>query len=140
MTTIGTPLSIFQWWVPSSTREINYHETAVISFQDGSLKLYEFPRLEKLKYFQRVRQAKYRTIFSEHLPWPGFVEFLPDFARFLACANWQEGNPASMVSFIHNWSYIPTPNGQNWVEYNQLPEHTNQTTYFVYSCEPKDTK
>lgn len=140
VTPLSTPLSIFQSWANANTREANYHETAVITFQDGSLKLYEFPRLQKLRYFKRFRQAKYRTIFSENMPWADCLDFLPDLSRFLACANWQEDNQPTMISLIHNWCYIPPPNPQSWVERKNLPEHTNQTTYFVYACQTKETK
>ena len=140
ITPVATPLSLLQSWAGFNQRETNYHETAVISFQDGSLKLYEFPRIQKLKYLKGISSEQYRKVFYDYMPWAGYQNFLPDFAEFLIHANEENYNQPTMVSLMHSWCYIPPPNVDNWCAPNNLPEHTNQRTYFVYASVPKDNK
>jgi hypothetical protein len=135
-----TPFLVYQSWANPIPRTVNYHETAVIRFNDGSLKLYEFPRLDKLNFFARLRSEKYSTIFQHCMPWPAYIDFLPDFARFIARANSDPKNQPTMINLIHNWCYTPPAESDHWVRQDRLPEHTNQTTYFIYTCGAKDSQ
>src|ERR1700677_1715516 len=65
-TSIGQSWAVFA----PEVRDDNYHETALICFEDGSVKIYEFPRMEKLDYLQRFRREKFRKMFLDCMPWP----------------------------------------------------------------------
>lgn len=127
-TGIGQSWSVFS----PDVREANYHETALIAFDDGLLKLYEFPRMQKLDYLERFRCEKFRKIFFDCMPWPEYKQFLPDFAQWVADSNQRANNQVQMVSLIHNHCRTPQPDPEHWVNRCDLPEHNNQTTYFVY--------
>ncbi len=121
-------------------REANYHETALISFQDGLLKLYEFPRMQKLDYWERFRCEKYRKMFFDCMPWPDHQQFLPDFARYVAEANASDNNAPQTVALMHHNCRTPLPDPNHWVNRCDLPEHTRQTTYYFYHVHPAGQK
>jgi hypothetical protein len=142
ITPIAQATGICQSWSVFSpdVREANYHETALISFKDGLLKLYEFPRMQKLSIWERFRREKYRKMFFDCMPWPDHQQFLPDFAQYVADANSSISNPPEMVSFIHHHCRTPQPEPQHWVNRSDLPEHTGQTTYYVYYVRQKGSQ
>ena len=135
-TGIGQSWSVFS----PEVRNTNYHETAVIYFQDGSEKLYEFPRMEKLDYLTRFRREKFRKMFCDCMPWPPYTQFMPDFARYVARANTCPGNEPIMVTLVHNWRPMPPADPQHWVNRSDLPEHTIQTPLYVYYVQPEDLR
>jgi hypothetical protein len=133
---IGQSWSVFS----PDVREANYHETALICFDDGLLKLYEFPRMQKLGYLERFRSEKFRKLFYDCMPWPDFKQFLPDFGRFVASANYCAANPPDFVALIHHSCRTPSPDVQPWINRSDLPEHTFQATYYVYKFQDKSPK
>ncbi len=133
-TSIGQSWSVFA----PGVRDSNYHETALICFEDGSSKLYEFPRMEKLNYWLRFRREKYRKMFLDCMPWPDFSLFLPEFARYIARSNACPGNEPVMVTLVHNWCPMPPADPEHWVQRDQLPEHIMQTPLYVYRVQPED--
>lgn len=135
-TGIGQSWSVFS----PDVREANYHETALISFKDGLLKLYEFPRMQKLSYWERFRDEKYRKLFFDCMPWPDHQQFLPDFSKYVADANANIHNPPQMVSLIHHHCRTPQPDSEHWVNRSDLPEHTGLTNYYVYYVRPESGK
>ncbi len=135
-TGIGQSWSVFS----PDVREANYHETALISFENGLLKLYEFPRMQKLDYLKRFRDEKYRKMFFDCMPWPDHQQFLPDFARSVANANACIGNPPQTVSLIHHHCRTPQPDPEHWINRCDLPEHTALTVYYYYYVRPASEK
>lgn len=121
-------------------RNTNYHETALIYFQDGSVKIYEFPRMEKLDYLKRFRREKFRKMFCDCMPWAPYTQFQSDFARFVARANTCPSNQPTMVTLVHNWRSMPPPDPEHWVKRSDLPEHTKQTPLYVYRVQPEDLR
>jgi hypothetical protein len=135
-TGIGQSWSVFA----PEVRNTNYHETALIYFRDGSVKLYEFPRMEKLDYLKRFRREKFRKMFCDCMPWAPYTQFQPDFASFVARCNTNPTNEPVVVTLVHNWRSMPAPDPQHWVNRNDLPEHTNQTPLYVYYVQPEDLR
>ena len=127
-TGIGQSWSVFS----PDVREANYHETALITYKDGLLKLYEFPRMQKLDYLKRFRDEKFRKLFFDCMPWPEYKQFLPDFAQYVADCNESPSNPPQMISLIHHNCRTPEPDPDHWISRSDLPEHTVQHTYYVY--------
>jgi hypothetical protein len=128
---IGQSWSVFS----PDVREANYHETALISFDDGLLKLYEFPRMQKLGLIERFRSEKFRKVFYDCMPWPDFKQFLPDFAKYIARANSCPANQPDFVALIHHSCRTPSPENEPWVNRSDLPEHTIHFAYYVYKVQ-----
>jgi hypothetical protein len=133
---IGQSWSVFS----PDVRESNYHETALICFDDGLLKLYEFPRMQKMNYLERFRSEKFRKLFYDCMPWPDFKQFLPEFGKYVASANYCAANPPDFVALIHHSCRTPSPEVEPWIKRSDLPEHTFQTTYYLYKVQDKPLK
>lgn len=118
-------------------RRINFHSTATILYQDGSVRVLELPRPEFRSLFDKIRQEKFRKFASDTLPWPDHVsEFAPDTARYIARRNNLPGLTPSLITLRINW--IETPRPSEHVSQSNLPPHTKQNTYFVYRVKPGD--
>jgi hypothetical protein len=96
--------------------------------------------MQKMNYWERFRSEKLRKMFFDCMPWPDYGQFLPDFARFMIDGNQWPGNSPQMVSLIHNHCPTPQPDPDHWIKRCDLPEHTEQTTYYVYSTPTEDRK
>ncbi|MBU6455712.1 MAG: hypothetical protein KGS72_28335 [Cyanobacteria bacterium REEB67] len=121
-------------------REVNYHSTALIEFADGTSKLYEFPRtnIDAKDYSTHFGGEKKRKLFGDNMPWPGYVQFFPSIARYLARANNDPANPPRMVTVFWHRVDTPPPDPAHWVYQNQMPKHIKQYTNFIYKVDPKD--
>lgn len=119
-------------------REINFCSQAVVEFADGTTKLYEFPRLEKMDGFTRYRRQKLCKIFQDSMPWPDFSVFWPDVGRFIARANYDETNPPVQVSLAYNW--IAVGDIQHFEKQSQLKEPSTRVTFFIYRVRAEDLK
>ena len=115
-----------------------YHETAIITFKDGSSKIYEYPRMDKMSLWEKFRREKLRKMFSDCMPWPGYNVLLPVFARHLAQSNNNPKNPPTSISYIFNWATNPDPVKERIVSRDNLPKHTNKEITFVYHISESD--
>lgn len=115
-----------------------YHETALITFKDGATKIYEFPRMAKLSYFERFKHEKLRKIFGDCIPWPGYEQFLPSVASYLALSNNDDANPPTILVFQRNTNENPKPDPKNWNYRDKLPWHTTKDITFVYGVRRND--
>lgn len=137
------PMAAFGWYQSWSlfspdVRHVIYHETAVITFEDGSTKMYEFPRTSEMSQIERFRREKLRKMYGDCMPWPGYAVFLPMFARHLAYSNANPENPPKLVTFIFNMATNPPPDGPNFVMRDNLPKHTQKVLTFVYQVPEKE--
>jgi len=119
-------------------RNVNLHMNAVITFADGSTKNYEFPRMEKLDLLGRFQKEKMRKLFVDNLSWPGFEEFLPAVARFIARANLNPANQPVMVTISRNWTRMPPPDLKNWVPRDQWRLHGYHMVNLIYMVKEQD--
>ena len=94
-------------------RYTNYHLIAVITFADGSSKLYEFPRMEMMDALEKYRKEKMRKLFIDNIPTTTFDIYLPDICASMARANYDKQNPPTLVTVSLHQSEIPTPNESN---------------------------
>lgn len=122
------------WNLFSQTRKLNFHTSAVITFSDGSLMLYEFPRVEKFDLFKKFRRYKLRKLFYDYLPNPIGEKYRPSIANFICEAFSNKENPPDMVSFDFNYSEVSPPetlmNTSDILESTR--RHTNHSNIFVY--------
>lgn len=128
----------YQHWslFSPNVRHSIFHETALITYEDGSTQLYEFPRMDKMDYWERHKHEKLRKMFNDNIlyPWPnnGFVKFLPSIAHYLAECNSNPQNQPSMVQITWNSNENPPPDPANWNYRDKLPYHIYKTIRFVY--------
>jgi hypothetical protein len=120
-------------------RDINFHTTATITFEDGTRMIWEPPRMERLSTFDRFRMEKFRKWDVDCLPGPNYKEFWPDFARFLGCRYYDAENKPVLLSLHIYWTDIPAPQAK--LESRDPPrEHTKFATVFTYRYAPEDFK
>lgn len=119
-------------------RSVIYHETAIVSYKDGTMKLYEFPRMEKLSQWEKFKHEKLRKLFSDNIPWAGFENFLPSTAQYLAASNQNQANQPAMVTMIFNSTHNPKPDPDNWNYRDKLPFHNEKFVTFLYSVREND--
>ncbi|MBS2006646.1 MAG: hypothetical protein JST01_06375 [Cyanobacteria bacterium SZAS TMP-1] len=129
-----------QYWgvFAPELRNQNYHTTAVIDFEDGTSKLYEFPNtnINQKDYFSHFGGEKKRKLFNDNISWPNYEQFRPSVARFLARANDDPANPPQTVTIYWHHAWTPPPDPKHWVYRDQLPQHTEQRINFLYSVDP----
>ncbi|MBC7996604.1 MAG: hypothetical protein IAF58_01595 [Leptolyngbya sp.] len=137
---LSHPFNLVQNWklFCPDVRSINFYSQAVIQFQDGTLKYYEYPRLNQMPMFESYRRQKLCKIFQDCMPWPDFALFWPDAARQIARANLDPLNQPVMISFSYNWAKVP--DAAHYAKQNELPEPRDNHTFFVYQVKPEDLK
>jgi hypothetical protein len=126
------------WTMFSGLRKANFHMLAVISFRDGTEKLYEYPRMNLLDQFEHFRVEKRRTLFYEYLPGRWGRKYRPAMARHLIWCNDSAENHPDMITYIYNFANVPKPDPKNWVSFDKLPAHRDKTPYFVYRVRMPD--
>lgn len=121
-------------------RNVIYHETAVVTFQDGSTRLYEFPRFDLMSEREHFKREKLRKMFLDNMPWPGYEQFLPVFGRYIARANDNPDSRPVQVTFVHNICNIPEPtfDMSKWTYRDRLPHHTVKDVKFVFQVRKPD--
>jgi len=119
-------------------RHIIYHETAIVSFKDGTMKLYEFPRMEKMSQWEKFKHEKLRKLFSDCIPWPGYESFLPSVSQYLAASNQDPNNQPAMVTMVFNSAENPPPDPAKWNYRDKLPFHTDKFVTFLYGVRQSD--
>jgi len=138
------PLVVALGWIQNwavftpKTRHTIHHESAIITFADDSQKIYEFPRMEKLDYWQKFRHEKLRASLSDTIAWPGNENYLPSLAALLAKSNANPVNQPTKVTLIMNYMIIPPPQEGRILLRDALPEHSNKMVFFIYKVKPRD--
>ncbi len=64
-------------------RDINFHTIITMTFADGTVMVYQMPRMDKYNLYDRYRMEKFRKWGNDVMPWKDkYKEFWPDFARY----------------------------------------------------------
>ena len=136
------PLAFFtglgqNWNLFSTPRKNNFHTSCVVTFTDGSLRLYEFPRVEYFDCFEKFRRYKLRQLFYHYLPNPIGEKYRPSMARFLVEAFADSVNPPERMSFDFNYCFISEPgeHGDTMDPHGIKKNHINRSTIFVYETD-----
>lgn len=119
-------------------RDTNVHCNAFITFKDGTSKLYEFPRTQKMDLLTKFKREKMRKLFIDNFAWPSGRPFYPSIARFIARANYDKNNPPDTVTMFFQYHDTPPPDPKNWVYRDELPEHTKQGMLLTYKVTAQD--
>jgi hypothetical protein len=154
------PMVAFGWtqyWgvFAPEPREMQYHTTATITFEDGSTKLYEFPRTQMMSQWEKFCREKQRKLFGDNIPWPEHEQFRPAVARYLALSNANPANQPTQVTMEMYKSFVAQPDRSEWSYRNlfsaapkkqwtyrdRIPKHTEKSVpYFVYKVAKKDVQ
>jgi hypothetical protein len=126
------------WTMFSGLRKANFHMLSVITFADGTQKLYEYPRMNLISQQEHFIHEKRRTLFYEYLPGRWGRKYIPSMARYLVWCNEDPKNNPSIITYIYNFADVPKPDPKNWVHFQDLPWHWDKTPYFVYRVKRND--
>lgn len=88
-------------------RKMNFYSTALITFEDGSQKLYELPRVNLLPLEERFFRHRIMRFVSDCWAQPQYRHYFPFGARFLSRAHSNNLNHPSMIEFYFNYCDIP---------------------------------
>lgn len=140
MAMLRIPVDIFaveQTWnmFGPNLRSWNGHSVAVITFTDGSSKIYEFPRMEMLTIFEKYKREKMRKLFIDNMNDQNFEAYLPSIAQAIADANYQKGNEPRLVTITLKYADIPAPNQKTLSSRHALPQRANSKTLIVYKVQ-----
>jgi len=97
------------WSVFEKPRLYNGYLTALITYKDGTQKIWEFPRMEKLGLVEKMFKEKYRRWTNDCVSDEAKPYLWPDAVRYIARTNNQTNNPPASVSIIRHWMWIPSP-------------------------------
>jgi len=136
----GAPIGMFQYWkvFAPNLRTLNWNTTALIEFQDGSLKSYEFPVPGKMTFSEAFVKSPERVFFDEILSNNVNRKFLPSVARFIARANYDPKNKPVLVTFYWYNVPIPRPLEKQWIYRDNLPPHSYRELMFTYPVSTQD--
>ncbi len=95
-------------------RTTNPHLSAVITYKDGTTRIWSYPRMERLDFFSKIPKERYRKFFDDNAAWSMPVLW-PEIARYVARINYDTpDNPPQVVSLLRYWSSIlPLEKGLN---------------------------
>lgn len=111
-------------------RNINVHLEAIVTYNDGSARVWYYPRMERLGLIDRTFKERYRKYGHDHLNWAADKKLWPDFARFVArqMNNVPNAQPIQ-VELKRFWQKIPPPEiGLG----HPMPEHVNEFIFYTY--------
>ncbi len=118
-------------------KDINFHTLAILTFEDGSKKIWELPRMKRLDFWQRFKDEKFRKWSIDSLPWPDYKEFHPDFAVYVGKKFYNPSNKPVSLSLQLFWTDIPDPE-KHFTKVENLPEHTRMNNVFFYRFKEGD--
>jgi len=121
-----------------SIKDINYHPSAVVRFEDGTQLAFPFPRNSQDGLMGELRGEKWRKISIDSLPWPDFKPFWPDVARYVGRQCYDSQTKPVTFSLYLNWTKTPKP--EELRPRDKFPYQTNFETVFVYQYKPGDFK
>ncbi len=97
------------WSVFEHPRTYNEYLTALVTFKDGSKKIWEFPRMEKMGIIEKMFKEGFRRWGNDCVSDINDSFLWPDAARYVARNNIRTGNPPVSVSIIRHWTWIDPP-------------------------------
>jgi hypothetical protein len=116
-------------------RSINVHLEAVITYADGTVRLWQYPRLERMNLWQKMIKERYRKYGNDNLAWTSDTRLLADLGRYVARLSSDQNHRAAMVSLIRYSIAMPLlPAGFC----QSLPPQSDMNTLISYEVRPED--
>lgn len=122
-------------------RPMSYHTSAMITFADGTQRLYEFPRFDKMTQSEKFRHAKLGMTFYDFMANARGAPFRAAIAQYIAKCNENPLNQPTFMTFYFNYGDIPAPTESTFLERSKAAklQHTNSRPYFVYAIPLTDS-
>jgi hypothetical protein len=112
---------------------VNSYLEADITYWDGRMQVWRFPRPQDVGYFDRMFTERYRKWANERLRDDDNAALWPDAARYIARLNNNPKNPPATVSLVRYWSEIAPPGSGR-------PEPWHRYVFFRYTVAPADLR
>ena len=131
-------LGLYQTWnlFSPEVRATNFYVSALIEYEDGGLKMVEFPRMNLLSFAERFQKQKMRKLFVDCWASPEMKPFREDEARYVARLSTSASAKPKTVRLTLNWSPVPGP--EHFVKRQDVPPEHNRDTYFIYHVKAED--
>lgn len=113
-------------------RNQNPHLVALITYKDGTTKLWMSPRMEQLDLLTRMQKERYRKFFDDNIAWPTYKGMWPGITSYLARSNYDDpDNPPQSVTLIRYSAQVLPPD--IGIKQKNLPHFLKETlqTYRV---------
>jgi len=148
-------LGLYQTWnlFSPDVRATNFYVSALVEYEDGGLKMVEFPRMNLLGYGERLQKQKMRKLFVDCWASPEMKPFREEEAKYVARSNMSANANVNtnigfntsasaakpkIVRLTLNWSPVPAPDQNHFVRRQNVPPEFNRDTYFIYNVKPED--
>jgi hypothetical protein len=119
-------------------RNQNPHLIALITYKDGSTKLWESPRIEWMDQLTRMQKERYRKFFDDNLAWPTYKLLWPDLTSYIARSNYDDpDNPPEKVTLFRYSSPVLPPEVGLHIKNGA---HFNRELMQVSRVRPEDLK
>lgn len=124
---------------------INFHVEAQITLADGIVRIWEFPRMEKMGYWERYQKERFRK-WRERVRQDNYRVVWEDTARYVARKVHDPNNPPVKVALVRRWGPVPPPEsegpkGSRLRDYQPLPRTVEMPFNFrflSYDVKPGD--
>jgi len=113
-------------------RNSNSHMVALITYKDGSTKLWMNPRMLRLDLLTRMQKERYRKFFDDNMASATYSSIWPDINAYLArISNDDPDNPPVSVTLIKYAAIVLPP--ETGLHLKNEPHFIRQTlqTYYV---------
>jgi hypothetical protein len=119
-------------------RDINFHLSAIITFEDGTKMIWQLPTMGRYSLIDRYRMERFRKWGNDVLPWKDkYKEFWPDFARYVGRLFYRPNNKPTKIS-LHLFRCELPPPKEPIPDRFELPKHWRFETKFTYLYTAKD--
>ena len=112
------------------------HHLAKIRFADGTVKLYEWPRVDNVDLLKKGNYEPYSKLLTDNIPANYSAPMRVSLARFIARANFNPENQPEFVSLID--VYGTMPDAFVFYAHPVMPPHTAINTNYVYRVQARD--
>lgn len=114
---------------------VNQYSTVLLTYEDGSIRLYEWPRLDKLGVVEKFSHQRIRRFVTEFWARPRYKAFWPVSSRHLEKAFSLPDNAVTRVEFGFNFNKVP--DFEHFTRRDQLSNAYFRDTTFIYRVEDK---
>lgn len=119
--------------------KMNFDLDAKLEFRDGSVRLWQFPRMEELGMVERFRKERFRK-WRERVRLDDYSVVWPDTCRYIARMHNNPTNPPTRISITRHWAPIPLPVKGDYQPIPKSYPMPSSYTFTVYDVQPEDLR
>ncbi len=109
-------IGLWQGWdmFSPNPRTVNIRVGALVTFDDGTEELFDFPQMDRLGFMERYRRERYRKWVNDNMRLDKNPSLWKPAAEWVAGLH--EGGPSRVASvrLIRRWWDIPAPVAKGW--------------------------